>query len=67
MQAEANWAQQAAVLHSGKRRVLAQQPESSPVLRSLLPDYFAPDSDLSIAKNSDQTPPEFGCLVASES
>lgn len=82
MQVEANWAQQPAALHSGKRGVLAQkgprlpppavptlaqQPESSPVLWSLLPDYFAPDSNLSIAKNSDQTPLEFGRLVAPES
>lgn len=46
---------------------LAQQPESSPVLQSLLPDYFVSDSDLSIAKNSDQTPLEFGRLVVPES
>ena len=37
------------------------------MLWSLPPDYFAPDFHLSMAKNSDQTPPKFGCLAAPES
>lgn len=45
----------------------AQQPVSPPVLLTFLPANFDPDSDLSLARNSDQAPLKFGGPVAPES
>lgn len=44
-----------------------QHPVSSPLLLSLLPAYFAPDSDLSLAGNTNWISVKFSCPVAPES